>query len=100
MKGSMKNLFHRETLKKEAVKDISFQVEKGEILALLGPQRGGQDHDPEDAFRNSVSDCRTGRDRRLYPMGEEKRVQTPVLHRHGPEKTSSGGICRPATAFI
>lgn len=34
----MKNLFHREMLVKEAVKDVSFIVEKGEMIGLLGPQ--------------------------------------------------------------
>ncbi len=42
LKGSVKNLFCRETLKKEAVKDVSFEVEKGEILALLGPNGAGK----------------------------------------------------------
>ena len=42
LKGSMKNLFRRETLTKEAVKDISFRVKKGEILALLGPNGAGK----------------------------------------------------------
>ncbi len=42
MKGSLHNLFHRETLIKEAVKDISFTVEKGEIIGLLGPNGAGK----------------------------------------------------------
>lgn len=42
LKGSMKNLFRRETLTKEAVKDISFRIKKGEILALLGPNGAGK----------------------------------------------------------
>ncbi len=42
MKGSLHNLFHRETLIKEAVKDISFSVEKGEIVGLLGPNGAGK----------------------------------------------------------
>lgn len=42
LQGSLHNLFHREMLKKEAVKDISFTVEKGEIAGLLGPNGAGK----------------------------------------------------------
>lgn len=42
LKGSVQNLFHRETLVKEAVKDVSFSVEKGEIVGLLGPNGAGK----------------------------------------------------------
>lgn len=42
LQGSLKNLFHREMLTKEAVKDVSFTVEKGEIVGLLGPNGAGK----------------------------------------------------------
>ncbi len=42
LKGSVHNLFHRETLIKEAVRDVSFSVEKGEMMALLGPNGAGK----------------------------------------------------------
>lgn len=42
LQGSLKNLFHREMLIKEAVKDVSFTVEKGEIVGLLGPNGAGK----------------------------------------------------------
>ena len=42
LKGSVHNLFHRETLIKEAVRDVSFSVKKGEMMALLGPNGAGK----------------------------------------------------------
>jgi len=42
LKGSLHNLFHREMLTKEAVRDISFAVAKGEIVGLLGPNGAGK----------------------------------------------------------
>lgn len=42
MKNSVKSFFHREKLYKEAVRDLSFTVEKGEICAMLGPNGAGK----------------------------------------------------------
>lgn len=40
--ASIRNLFHRQSFVKEAVKDISFSVEKGEMIGLLGPNGAGK----------------------------------------------------------
>lgn len=40
--SSIKNLFHREHLLKDAVKDISFEIDRGEIVGFLGPNGAGK----------------------------------------------------------
>jgi len=40
--ASLKGLFHREKLFKEAVKEINFSVEEGELVGFLGPNGAGK----------------------------------------------------------
>ena len=42
IKGSLKNMFHRELLQKRAVDSISFSVDSGEMVGFLGPNGAGK----------------------------------------------------------
>lgn len=42
LRGSVKNLFTRKRLVKSAVKDLNFQVQKGEMVGFLGPNGAGK----------------------------------------------------------
>ena len=42
LQGSVRNLFFRKKLKKEAVKDLNFTVQQGEIVGFLGPKGAGK----------------------------------------------------------
>ena len=40
--GAVKSLFHREYTVKEAVKNVSFSIEKGEMVGYIGPNGAGK----------------------------------------------------------
>lgn len=40
--GAVKSLFHREYTVKEAVKDVSFSMERGEVVGYIGPNGAGK----------------------------------------------------------
>ena len=42
MKSSVKNLFHRTKQVRHAVKNISFEIQKGEMVGFLGPNGAGK----------------------------------------------------------
>ena len=42
LRGSIKNLFHRETLYRSAVKNLSFRIAKGTITGLIGLNGAGK----------------------------------------------------------
>ena len=65
LQGSLNNLFHRQMLTKEAVKDVSFSVEKG-------TKRRRKDDDIKASVRYFVSDIRGGSGEWLCALGTEK----------------------------
>ena len=42
LKGAVRSLFHREYTSKEAVKDVSFSLEGGEMVGYIGPNGAGK----------------------------------------------------------
>ncbi|MEI6553858.1 MAG: ATP-binding cassette domain-containing protein, partial [bacterium] len=40
--GTIKNLFYRKKMYKDAVSDISFNIKEGEIVGFLGPNGAGK----------------------------------------------------------
>ena len=44
LKNSFRNLFHREKLTREAVREISFEIQAGEMVGFLGAKWSREDY--------------------------------------------------------
>ena len=69
LQGSLNNLFHRQMLTKEAVKDVSFSVGND---GAAGTKRRRKDDDIKASVRYFVSDIRGGSGEWLCALGTEK----------------------------
>ncbi len=58
---SRRGLFRRSAKEIEAVRGVSFSVDRGELFGLLGPERRGQDDDHQDADHAAAADRQAGR---------------------------------------
>lgn len=98
LQGSLNNLFHRQMLTKEAVKDVSFPWKRGNDGAA-GTKRRRKDDDIKASVRYFVSDIRGGSGEWLCALGTENEFKRSFAIVMG-QKISCGGICLPATACI
>ncbi len=64
--GALRGLYRREFKEVKAVDGVSFSIEPGEMVAFLGPERGGEDDDPEDALGPDLPDV--GARRRCWAL--------------------------------
>lgn len=60
LRGAVAALFSRSYTEVTAVDHATFQIEEGEIVGYVGPQRRGQVHYRQDADRGSGADQRPG----------------------------------------
>ena len=98
LQGSLNNLFHRQMLTKEAVKDVSFPWKRGNDGAA-GTKRRRKDDDIKASVRYFVSDIREVLVNGFVPW-KRKMSSSEALPSSWVRKISCGGICLPATACI
>lgn len=72
LQGSLNNLFHRQMLTKEAVKDVSFFRGKRGNDGAAGTKRRRKDDDIKASVRYFVSDIPGGSGEWLCALGTEK----------------------------
>ena len=68
VRAALAALVKRRTRDVQAVAEVSFTVEPGEIVGFLGPNGAGQDHHAEDAGRAAAPDQRHRRRPRLHAV--------------------------------
>ena len=55
LKGTLQHFFRRTYRSVDAVRQVSFQIEPGEIVGFLGPNGAGKSNDFKDADRANLS---------------------------------------------
>ena len=86
--------FRRSRRTVEAVRDISFRVEPGELVGYLGPERRRQVDDGEDADRDPRPDVGARPGRRASSRRGSASSSLAGSARCSASGSSSGGTCR------
>ena len=92
LKGTLQNFLSREKLKKVAVDDVSFTVERGETVGLLGPNGAGKTTTLKMLsgilFPSSGTISVAG----YTPLGTKKRIPKEVFNCHGAKNAAMAGF--------
>ena len=95
LKGSLHNLFARQTLQKTAVNGVSFAVEQGEAVGLLGPNGAGKTTTLKMLAGILYPTSGTVTVAGYLPWGAPAGLSAPVCHRDGAKDPA---LARPARA--
>ena len=92
-----RSLFRREHREIQAVDGIGFEIEPGEVVGFLGPERRRQDDDAQDAQRPALPDGGRGDGPRLHAVAPRAPISCAGSRWSWATATSSSGTCRRST---
>src|SRR5437667_10634202 len=92
--GALRGLLHRKRRDVVAVRDLSFHIAPGEMVAFLGPNGAGKTTTFKDALRPPASDRGGRAGPSVYPLETPSGVPETVLLCHGPASPTLVGASR------